>query len=403
MKNVVAMILAGGRGKRMDILCNERPKPVLPFAGGLRVIDFSLSNCLHSGISDIAVLVDYQRQQLADYLKGWRSANYGTVDILEPESGSYKGTADAVYRNLDYLRRYSPEAILVLAGDHIYRMDYRKMLDSHHRSGADVTVGVISVPLEQTSRFGIVATDSESRITDFVEKPQSPIGNLASMGIYVFSGPALIEHLVRDAAQADLPHDFGYAVIPRMVKEKKVFAHKFDGYWQDIGTIGAYYEANMELLSEMPCLGINGKWPIFTRDNALVPVVSSHEGDVQRSLVSEGCVVMGKVENSILSPGVRVGREAVVRNSIIMPNVVIGEHSVIERCIVDEGVNIGRFCYIGFRGKPGTGDRDITVVGKDASVPAGTAIGRSCKVLPGVKPSDFSANVVLAGSVVSPC
>jgi glucose-1-phosphate adenylyltransferase len=247
MKNTVAMILAGGRGKRMDILCHGRSKPVLPYAGMWRVIDFSLSNCLHSGISNIAALIDYQRQCTAEYLQEWSTSNTGgsSLHILEPKLDSYKGTSDAVYQNLDYLRDSDPEAVLVLAGDHIYKMDFRKMLDFHQQKKADVTVGVIRVPIQQANRFGITTLDADSRITDFVEKPHHPTSNLASMGIYIFKPEVLIEHLIEDNAQPASLHDFGYALIPQMVMWNKVFAYEFNGYWRDIGTIDSYHEANM--------------------------------------------------------------------------------------------------------------------------------------------------------------
>lgn len=403
MKNAVAMILAGGRGSRMDILCQGRPKPLLPLAGRLRVIDFSLSNCIHSGIGNVAVLVDYQRQHLADYLEEWRSVNGAGngLDILEPKSCSYRGTVDAVYQNLDHLKKHNPDAVLVLAADHVYRMDYRRMLAFHQQMDADVTVAVDTVPIEQARRFGIVTADAHGRILDFAEKPQVPTSNLASMGIYVFKRQALVDYLVEDSGRPDSPHDFGYGCIPQMVKENRVFSYKFDDYWQDIGSVEAYYNANMELLREVPSLGLNGRWPILTTCKGLYPFKLSHQGNVRHSLVSPGCVIKGEVQNSVLSPGVRVEEQAVVKDSIIMANTVIGKHSMVERCIVDEGVNVGEFCYVGFGNSIVPGGCDITVLGRDVSVPAGTAIGRSCMVLPEVKRPDFTGSVVLAGSVLS--
>ena len=387
MKKTVAMILAGGRGKRMDILCYGRSKPVLPFAGRWRVIDFSLSNCIHSGISNMAALIDYQQQYTAEYLKEWCMVNTGGngLHILEPKSGSYKGTSDAVYQNLDYLRGCDPDAVLVLAGDHVYKMDYRKMLAFHQQMEADVTVGVITVPIQQAHRFGIVTTDAQGRIIDFVEKPHSPTSNLASMGIYVFKTEVLAEHLLEDSAQPASPHDFGYALIPRMVKWNKVFAYKFDGYWRDIGTIETYYEANMELIRPQPSLSLNSGWPIFTGENVLPLPELSDTGSVKQSIVSPGCAIRGSVENSILSPGVVVEEQAVVRNSIIMANTVIGRHSVVDRCILDEGVNVGKFCYVGFGAGHILSFSDITVLGRDTIVPPGTAVGRNRRVEPGTK------------------
>ena len=402
MKRVVAMILAGGRGKRMDLLCYGRPKPVLPFAGSLRVIDFSLTNCVHSGISNMAALIDYQRQYMVDYLEEWRLANTGgnSLHILEPRAGSYKGTSDAVYQSLDYLQEHGPEAVLVLAGDHVYKMDYRKMLAYHHRAGADVTVGVIPVPVEEAHRFGMVTLSAEGRIVNFAEKPQRPTSDLASMGIYIFNREVLIEHLKEDSAQPSSPHDFGYAIIPRMVQQNKVFAYRFDGYWRDIGTVEAYYEANMELIRTLPSLSLNGKWPVFTGASGFMLPKLFDQGSIKRSIISPGCVIRGEVENSILSPGVRVEDEAVVRNSIIMANSTIGRHSVVDCCVLDERVNLGEFCYAGFGASLVPGDWDITVLGQGVTVPPGTAIGRNCKIFPGVKPSDFTANLVVSGSIM---
>jgi len=387
MNKTVAMILAGGRGKRMDILCHGRSKPVLPFAGRWRVIDFSLSNCVHSGIINMAALIDYQREYTAEYLKEWRKTHTGgnSLHILEPKSGSYKGTSDAVYQNLDYLRDCDPKAVLILAGDHVYRMDYRKILAFHQEMEADVTIGVIPVPIQQANRFGIVTTDADCRITDFVEKPHCPTSNLASMGIYVFKTEVLADHLKRDSAEPVSPHDFGYALIPRMVKWNRVFAYKFDGYWRDIGTIETYYEANMELTSAAPSFNLDGSWPILTGDTSLSPTVLSNKGGMRHNIVSTGCDIRGSVENSILSPGVVIEERAVVRNSIIMANAVIGRHSVVDRCILDEGVNIDKFCYIGFGSGLSRSSSDITVLGRDTIVPPGTAVVRNRRVEPGTR------------------
>ncbi len=370
MKKVLAMILAGGRGKRMGALCFERPKPILPFAGGLRVIDFTLSNCVYSEIDNFAVVVDYQRHLMTDYFRQWVLANaHKTVfHILEPKNGSYQGTADAVYQNLNYLQSYDPEAVVVLAGDHVYRMDYRKMLAFHEQVEADVTVGVVSVPIEEAHRFGIVTIDFHDRITNFAEKPSMPSSNLASMGIYIFNPRILIEHLIEDSAQQTSPHDFGHTIIPKMVKRDRVFAYKFDGYWQDIGSIEAYYEANMRLMREPSSLTLNNKWPVLTKDNGLLPLKISRRDSIKHNIVSAGCVIKGEVENSILSPGVIVEEQAVVHNSVIMAGAVIGNNSVVDRCVLDEEVNVGKFCYIGFGDGPTSGKRDITVLGKGVKI-----------------------------------
>jgi glucose-1-phosphate adenylyltransferase len=404
MSKEIAVILAGGRGERMGFLSQERPKPALPFAGRFRVIDFSLSNCVHSQIDNIAILVDYQRCQMSEYLKRWNLMNTAAtkLDILEPVTGSYKGTADAVYQNLDYLQRCGTDRVLVLAGDHVYKMDYRKMLAFHNEVKADVTVGVVRVPIKQAHRFGTLKIDPQGRILDFVEKSSIPSTNLASMGIYVFNNDIFIRRLVEDAALANSSHDFGYAVIPRMVKKDKVYAYEFDGYWQDIGTIEAYYWANMELTRDNPSLSLDGTRPILTADqNSSLPRLSP-QGSVRNSLISPDCIIKGRVENSILSSGVWVEDEAVVVNSLLMANVHIGYHSVINRCVLDEGVNVGKFCYVGFRTGPISGDGGITVVGRDVTVPQNVAIGHNCKILPSVQPTDFVSAVVTSNSVVAP-
>lgn len=402
MKKVEAVILAGGQGKRMDLLCYGRPKPILPFAGRFRVIDFSLSNCLHSGISAIAVLVDYQRQYISEYLEQWSLMNASDKDfqILEPGAGSYKGTADAVYQNLDSLKLYNPEVVLVLAGDHVYRMDYRKMLAFHEQMEADVTVGVISVPHEQAHRFGIVTVDAQGRIIDFVEKPRIPASNLVSMGIYAFNRKVLTDHLIEDNARADSLHDFGHVIIPKMVKRQRVLAYEFDGYWQDIGTVEAYYGANMELMRELPNLSLNGKWPIFSKDNKGLPPQILHQGNVNHSLISPGCIIKGKVENSILSPGVIVEEQAVIRDSVIMADVVIGKHSVVDRSILDDGVNVGKYCYVGFGTSLMAGINDLTVLGSNMTIPSCTAVSRGCKIPSNARTSDFAASAIVPGSLV---
>ncbi len=403
MNNIAAVILAGGRGKRMDILCHVRPKPALPFAGRFRVIDFSLSNCIYSQINDIAVLIDYQRAHIADYVRQWhqfhaRSTNF---HIMEPSAGSYLGTADAVYQNLDYLKKRNIETVLVLAGDHVYKLDYCKMLDFHQEVNADVTVGVLQVPTQQTHRFGTVFLDDDGRITDFLEKSPASRSNLASMGIYVFNRRLLEERLIEDARNLVSQHDFGYSLLPDMVKRDRVFAYQFEGYWQDIGTIEAYYEANMELTKEQPCFSLNGTSPILTQELHLSPPCFGKQAGIVNSLVSPGCVVRGHIENSVLSPQVWVDEQAVVRNSVIMGNTYVGRHSVVDHCVLDEGVKVGDYCYIGFGSNLSSGDWDITILGKEVAVPPHTAIGRNSKILPHVGPSDFTTDVVMSGKVVS--
>jgi glucose-1-phosphate adenylyltransferase len=402
MERVLGMILAGGRGSRMGILCHLRPKPVLPFAGRLRIIDFSLSNCIHSQVSSIAVLVDYQRSYMADYLGEWAVADAGSarIAVLQPESGPYTGTADAVYRNLAYLNAQAVDRVLVLAGDHVYRMDYRKMLDFHNRVKADATVGVIQVSVEEAHRFGTVVVDSGGRIQEFEEKSSRPLSSLASMGIYIFNKDVLVKHLVEDAGIEDSPHDFGYTILPGMVKRDRVFAYEYHGYWQDIGTIESYYQANMELLVARPRFGLDGNWPVLSDNSALPVPEGSEDGKVMNSLISPGCIIKGRVVNSILSPGVHVAEQAIVRNSVVMANTFVGYHSVVDSCVLDMGVQIGKFCYIGFGSSLLPGDCEITVLGKDVVVPSHTAIGRRCRVVPGLGPAAFGAHLVPSGTTL---
>jgi len=394
-----AMILAGGRGTRMDIFCYQRPKPVLPFAGKYRVIDFTLGNCLNSKIDDIAVLVDYQGNVMADYLNRWKSANIykPNLQILHPGIGSYRGTADAVYQNLDYLDN-NIDRVLILAGDHIYNMDYRKMLAFHDSVKADVTVGVVRVPFEQAHRFGTVALDSEARIQEFVEKSSSPQSDIASMGIYIFSRDILDRRLKEDFAQQASIHDFGYSILPGLVKKDRVFAYEFADYWQDIGTVEAYYKANMELLSPSSSLTFSEKLPI---ENSRGLTSENSEGRIINSIISPDCVIKGYVENSVLSPGVFVDEQAEVINSVVMDNTRIGFHSIVDTCMLDEGVIIGKYCYLGFGLSKLEGVCEITTLGKGVKVPSQTSIGRKCKIHPGIGGEAFGSRFVASGTIVT--
>ena len=394
MTKMLVLILAGGLGQRMGILCHSRPKPILPFACRFSVIDFTLSNCIHSGVSDIAVLVDHHRRHMSDYIGNWGLINghAANLHILQPNTGSYKGTADAIYQNIDFLKTYSPETTLVLAGDHVYRMDYREMLSFHERVGADVTVGVVSVPIKQAHRFGIVTVDSQERITDFIEKPQRAKSNLASMGIYLFNTEFLIEHLAEDNLDRSSIHDFGHIIIPRIVKRHNAFAYKFRGYWQDIGTVEAYYDANMELIRRLPTLSLNGNWPILTNDYNVIPPKLINCNNVKNSLIGDGCLIEGEVENSILFPSVTVGKWATVRNSIVMSSTVIGRYTTIDHSILDENVNLGEFCYIGFGDRLIEKEKGITVLGKGVKIPAYSAVRHKCRI---------SANIPAMGSLAN--
>lgn len=404
MTGTSAMVLAGGRGGRMGILCQGRAKPSLSFAGSFRVIDFVLTNCVRSGIRDISVLTDYQRSSIAPYLSQWwlANGNRGNLRVLNPQTGSYKGTADAIYQNISHLQKQGARSILILAADHVYKMDYSKMLAFHQKVGADVTVGVVSVPIEQAQRFGIAKTSPEGRVIEFVEKPRTPKSNLVSMGIYIFSSRTLLDRLAEDAADSSSSHDFGHAIIPSMVNRDRVFAYKFNDYWRDIGTVEAYYQTNMELVRQPTPFSLNTQWSILTQNyGSMPPPKVCGQGIVTDSLVSPGCVIKGEVRNSILSPGVRIEEKAIVRNSVIMTDTVIGEHSVVNNSILDEGVGVGKFCYIGLETSRTAGDHGITVVGKAVTIPSYTPICSSCKVSPEVGPLDFPRHIVQAGIVIS--
>jgi glucose-1-phosphate adenylyltransferase len=308
-----------------------------------------------------------------------------------------------VYQNLDYLGREACDEVLILAGDHIYKMDYQQMLAFHRRVRADATVGVIRVPIEQTHRFGTVSVDSEGRIHEFVEKSSRPASNLASMGIYIFSKDILAARLRDDAHEPESSHDFGYAILPRMVGLDRVYAYEFAGYWQDIGAIDAYYEANMELLGARPRFSLDSNWPILTEARAPAAVTTGkRRSSVVRSIVAPGCRIEGHVENSVLSPGVHVEAKAEVWNSVVMANVHVGYHSVVDRSIVDENVQIGECTYVGFGAGLIPGNWDITVVGRGAGVPSRAVVGRDCKIYPGVSADHYKSKTVMAGTVVTP-
>jgi len=366
----------------MRILCSSRPKPILPFACRFSIIDFTLSNCLHSGINNIGVLVDHQHRIVTDYLAEWHRINYNGTDIniLEPKFGSYEGTADAVYQNINMLKAYSPETTLVLAGDHVYRMDYRNLLEFHKQVCADVTIGVVSVRMKQSHRFGIVEVDKKERITSFVEKPQKARSNLASMGIYLFNTQFLIDCLIQDNKETNSSHDFGRTIIPDILNRNRMFAYRFNDYWQDIGTIEAYYGANMQFIRMLPSISLNGHWPILTTGYHVVPPKLINLSNVKNNLLGAGCSIDGEVENSVLLPGVTVYKNATVRNSIVMSNTVIGSHSTVDHTILDEGVNLGRFCYVGFSDGPSEEHKGITVLGQGVSMPDYSAVQCSSRI-----------------------
>jgi len=391
---MVATILAGGKGARMDIFCQVRPKPALPFAGKYKFIDFSLSNCVHSQVKDIALLVDYQRAHLESYLKQWKKEHSpkGSINILEPENnGSYCGTADALHQNLRFLQKNTADRVLIMPSDQAYKMDYRKMLAFHEKLKADVTIGVVPVPIEEAHRFGTLTLGENGQVIEYLEKPDVPKSNLVSMGIYIFNKDILIKRLIEDSEEPDSIHDLAYSITPGMIGRDKVFAYRFDGFWRDIGTIAAYYTTSLELNGAKPPFSLDGTWPILTCEND-EPVKKSTMGVVENSIISPGCVIKGRVENSILSPGVKVDECAVVKNSILMSNVSVGLHSMVDSCIADEEVNIGEFCYVGF-GSDHRETAECTLLGKGAAISPHTAIARGCKIMPFSNPAESARKV----------
>ncbi|SFA39869.1 glucose-1-phosphate adenylyltransferase [Parageobacillus thermantarcticus] len=350
-KKCIAMLLAGGQGSRLCSLTTNIAKPAVPFGGKYRIIDFTLSNCTNSGIDTVGVLTQYQPLLLHSYIgigSAWDlDRRNGGVTVLPPYSVSsgvkwYEGTANAIYQNINYIEQYDPDYVLVLSGDHIYKMDYGKMLDYHMMKNADATISVIEVPWSEASRFGIMNTNEQMEIIEFEEKPKNPKNNLASMGIYIFNWPLLKEYLQMDNANPHSSHDFGKDVIPLLLrKRKRLVAYPFKGYWKDVGTVKSLWEANMDLLDEKNELDLfDHSWRIYSVNPNQPPQYISDEAVVVHSLVNEGCVVEGNVEHSILFQGVHVQKGAMVKDCVIMPDAVIGEGVYIERAIVPPNIEI---------------------------------------------------------------
>jgi len=417
MSKVLAVILAGGQGERLSLLSEKRAKPAVPFAGKYRIIDFALSNCVNSDIYDVAVLTQYRPLSLNDHIgigKPWDlDRRHGGVHLLQPyvgrlDSDWYQGTADAVYQNLDFIMDSGADYVLILAGDHIYRMDYRPMIASHQEHAADVTLGAVVIRIEEGSRFGIVETDTEGRVVSFEEKPPEPKGTLGSMGIYVFNRVTLARMLLADASTQS-QHDFGRNIIPGMLaRGERVYAFPFSGYWQDVGTVQSYWEAHMGLLEDPPAFDLYDRsWVIHTLSEERPPADLQDNSDVSRSLISHGCVIKGRVEQSVLSPGVVVEEGAVVRNSIIFSGTSIGEGSVVDHSILDKEVVVGRHSRIGYgddntpnKQEPGRLNTGITLVGKRSRLPDNLTVGRNCKIGADLRPEDFSGDTLATGETV---
>lgn len=357
--NMLAMILAGGRGSRLHDLTQKVAKPAVSYGGKYRIIDFPLSNCANSGIDVVGVLTQYESILLNSYVAAGRrwglDAKDSGVYVLPPREKSdanldvYRGTADAISQNIDFIDTYSPEYLLILSGDHIYKMNYARMLAFHKESKADATIAVIEVPMKEASRFGIMNTDETGRIVEFEEKPEHPKSNLASMGIYIFNWKLLRKTLLADMKNADSSHDFGKDIIPALLNdEKKLCTYKYKGYWKDVGTIDSLWEANMDLLDKNNALDLNDPaWKIYTEDVTALPQYIGADAVVDRAFITQGCVVNGKVKNSVLFTGAKVAEGAQVIDSVLMPGAEVAEGAVVTRTLVADGVKIGKNAVVG--------------------------------------------------------
>jgi glucose-1-phosphate adenylyltransferase len=416
MDRVMSMILAGGVGERLSVLVEERAKPAVPFGGRYRIIDFALSNCVNSKINNIAVLTQYNPRSLAKHIGVGRPWDLdrakGGISIFQPflsrsERDWYKGTADAVYQNLYAIEDMKIDEVLILAGDHIYIMRYDRMIDTHRNRGADVTVAVTEIPRSETSRFGIITLDHNERIVDFVEKPKSSKSGLASMGIYVFNQEILIDCLERDS-QGSGSHDFGKDILPYVIGKYKVFGYKFRGYWRDVGTVDSYWQANMDLLVDLPELNLyNPETEIMSIQENLPPVKTGSRAQVKRSLVANGAIVNGYVENSVIFSRVFIEDDAVIKDSIVFNDTTIGKGVTVDRAIIDKQVWIGPGSYIGYsddfspnRSEPEHLTSGITVIGKGARLPANTKIGHNCKIGCWIDSGDLPSNVIESGETI---
>ncbi len=376
-KECVAMLLAGGQGSRLYALTQSTAKPAVTYGGKYRIIDFPLSNCINSGIDTVGVLTQYQPLVLNEYVgngQPWDlDRTYGGVKILPPYQGNkkadwYKGTANAIYQNLNFIKRYDPEYVLILSGDHIYKMDYAKMLRAHKKTGADCTIAVLEVPLEEASRFGILTTDDAGKISKFTEKPKNPDSTKASMGIYIFNADKLYKYLEEDELDTNSSNDFGKNIIPSMLANgEKMYSYSFEGYWKDVGTLKSLWEANMDMLGHDPHFSLQDEsWRIFSRTTASPPQFIDANAKTENSLITSGCSIHGTVINSVLSNGVIVEKGAFVKDSVIMANTRIKEGAHIEYSIIDSDVIIGKNTVVGTER---SNDIDVTVIGSDITIP----------------------------------
>lgn len=392
-KECVAMLLAGGQGSRLYALTNNIAKPAVPFGAKYRIIDFPLSNCVNSGIDTVGVLTQYQPLVLNEYIgngQPWDlDRNFGGVHVLSPyqkksKSAWYEGTANAIYQNLNFIKMYNPSYVLILSGDHIYKMDYSKMLRAHIDKGADCTIAAIEVPLKEASRFGILNTNPDGSVYEFEEKPKQPKSTLASMGVYIFTAEKMYKYLEADENDPNSSKDFGKNVLPAMLNAgEKMFAYRFEGYWKDVGTISSLWEANMDLLGEDPAFDVaNTAWKIHSRNPLAPPEYMGDHSVVKNSMIALGCEVYGTVENSVLSSNVVIEEGAVVQDSVIMSNTVIHKGAVVKYAIIDESVTVDDGAKVGEDKEAAKGIAVLgrgVKVGKGAKIAAGSIIDKSIK------------------------
>jgi glucose-1-phosphate adenylyltransferase len=414
-KEMIAMLLAGGQGSRLGVLTQKVAKPAVSFGGKYRIIDFPLSNCINSGVDTVGVLTQYQPLRLNAHIGigiPWDlDRNVGGVALLAPYESAkgsdwYSGTANAIFQNIEFIDTYNPDYVLILSGDHIYKMDYEVMLDYHKANKADVTIAVMPVPMEEASRFGIMITDETNRIVDFEEKPAHPRSNLASMGIYIFSWPVLREALMK---LKDVPNcDFGMHVIPDCRDTgKRLFAYEFNGYWKDVGTLSSYWEANMELIDIIPEFNLYEEyWRIFTKSDIIPPQYISEKSHIERSIIGEGSEIYGSVVNSVIGSGVTIEEGAEVRDSIIMRESVIGAGTKITKAIVAEDVTIGKNCELGIgEFKESTYNKkvynaDLVTIGEHTVIPDGVKVGKNTAIWGNTEAADYPDGMLQSGDAI---
>jgi glucose-1-phosphate adenylyltransferase len=412
-KEMIAMLLAGGQGSRLGVLTSKLAKPAVAFGGKYKIIDFPLSNCINSGIDTVGVLTQYRPLRLNQHIGigiPWDlDRSIGGVTVLPPYEKSensqwYTGTANAIYQNIEYINYYNPEYVLILSGDHIYKMDYEVMLDHHKAMNADITLATYEVPMEEASRFGVVITDDEGVIQEFEEKPEKPRSNKASMGIYIFKWSVLKSALEE---LKDVPScDFGKHIIPHCHEHgSKVVSYDFKGYWKDVGTLGSYWEANMELVDIIPEFNLYEEfWRIYTKSDILPPQYIDEAGEVTESIVGEGTEVYGKVSHCVIGSGVTIGKGAVVKDSIIMNGTVIGEGCVVDKAIIAENVDVGANCELGVgedvpnEKKPNIYSFGLVTIGENSTIPEGVKIGKNTAIFGPTDKSEYPDGLLKSGS-----